>query len=106
MRENRVIKSGDIVMDACLEWMEIKIRCELNGIDPKSSVCVSIIDYNSGQCIMSRVVTNGGRQRFCAVNGESLRTSQGWNPRIFENSQGKDPRTREARAQPTAGEKQ
>ena len=39
MRESRVIKSGDIVMDACLEWMGIKIRGELNGIDPKRSVC-------------------------------------------------------------------
>ena len=55
--------------------MEIKTWSELNGTDPKSSHCVLRIvkNFKSKQCIMSRVVTNRGRQRFrVAVNGESL----------------------------------
>ena len=53
---------------------------------------------------MSRVVTNRGRQRFrVAVNGESLSddlkktATVGTQESVKKNSQGRDPRTREAR---------
>ena len=81
--------------------MEIKTWGALNGTDAKSSHCVSRIvkNFKSKWCIMSRVVTNRGRQRFrVAVNGESLsddlkRNSQGRNPRIREEKQpGSEPK--------------
>ena len=81
--------------------MEIKTWGELNGTDVKSGHCVSRIvkNFKSKWCIMSRVVTNRGRQRFrVAVNGESLsddlkRNSQGRNPRIREEKQpGSEPK--------------
>ena len=55
--------------------MGIKTWSELNATDPESSHCMSRIvnNFQSRQCVMSRVVTNRGRQRFrVAVNGESL----------------------------------
>ena len=73
--------------------MEIKSCEELNGMKPiPRAVTVSRIvkSFKSRQCIMSRVVTNRGRQGFrIAVNGESLSDD------LKKNSQGRNPRTRE-----------
>ena len=56
--------------------------------------------FKSRQCIMSRVVTNRGRQRFrVAVDGESLSDD------LKNNSQGRNPRIREERAVPNAGKR-
>ena len=64
---------------------------------------LSII-FKSRQCIMSRVVTNRGRQRYrVAVNSESLSDALFFKKK--KNSQGREPRIREARAQPTAGKR-
>ena len=82
--------------------MEIKTWGELNGTDPKSSHCVFRIvkNFKSKQCIMSRVVTNRGRERFrVAVNGESLSDD------LKKSSRGRNPRIREERTVPTAGKR-
>ena len=72
--------------------MEIKTWGELNGTDPKISHCVcqelSRI-FKCRQCIMSRVVTNRGRQRFRveSLSDDLKKNSQGRNPRIREEKQ-------------------
>ena len=60
--------------------MEIKSCQELNGMKPiprAVTVCQelsrTVKNFKSRQCIMSRIVTNRGRQRFrVAVNGERV----------------------------------
>ena len=85
--------------------MEIKNCGELNEPAPRVViVCQELLRTSKRkQCIMSRVVTNRGRQRFrVAVDGESL------SDELKKNSQGRNPRIREVptagkRAVPTAG---
>ena len=85
--------------------MEIKTCGELNETVPRVVIVCQVLLRTSKrkQCIMSRVVTNRGRQRFrVAVNGESLSDD------LKKNSQGRNPRIREVptagkRAVPTAG---
>ena len=94
--------------------MEIKTWGDLNGTDPKSihRVLRIVKNFKSTQCIMSRVVTNRGRQRFrVAVNGESLsddlkKTAMvGTKESVKKNSRGRNPRIREERTVPTAGKR-
>ena len=92
--------------------MEIKTWGELTGTDPKSSHCVlkTVKNFKSKQCLMSRVATNRGRQRFrVAVNGESLSDEKtarvGTQESVKKNSQGRNPRIREEKALSTAGKR-